>query len=76
MVWYMLISLMNFVVAGVQRTSKMWCSTGSLDGENEEKCDNMEDIDSFLGEKSDKREPQLQGVDPAKGWNFRGVHRV
>ncbi|XVF57552.1 hypothetical protein PTKIN_Ptkin06aG0214900 [Pterospermum kingtungense] len=65
------------LVAGVQRTSKMWCSTGSLDGGNEGKGGEMEEeIDNFLGEKPEKREPQLQGVDPAKGWNFRGVHRA
>ncbi|XVE89593.1 hypothetical protein DITRI_Ditri20bG0008500 [Diplodiscus trichospermus] len=66
------------LVAGVQRTSKMWCSTGSTDSEND-KCKNSEmeeDIDDFLGEKSDKREPLLQGVNPGKGWNYRGVHRA
>ncbi|XP_022742923.1 single-stranded DNA-binding protein, mitochondrial [Durio zibethinus] len=66
------------LVAGVQRASKMWCSTGSLDSENDEGKDGeIEDvIDDFLGDKSDKREPQLQGVNPGKGWNFRGVHKA
>ena len=71
--------LMSVVVAGVQRTSKMCFSTGSLDdGENDEgKVSEMEEeVDDFLDDKSDKREPQLQGVNPAKGWNFRGVHKV
>ncbi|XVF05992.1 hypothetical protein REPUB_Repub06bG0009500 [Reevesia pubescens] len=66
------------LVAGVQRTSKMWCSTGSSNGENDERKDDEleEEIDGILGDKSDKREPQLQGVNPGKGWNFRGVHKA
>ncbi|XWS64480.1 hypothetical protein CRYUN_Cryun05aG0007500 [Craigia yunnanensis] len=66
------------VVAGVQRTSKMWCSTGSLDSKNDEVkgSEIEEEIDDFLGGKSDKREPQPQGVNPGKGWNDRGVHKA
>ncbi|WRX15790.1 Primosome PriB/single-strand DNA-binding - like 3 [Theobroma cacao] len=63
---------------GVQRTSKLWCSTGSVGSENDEgKGDEMEEeIDDFLGNKSDKRQPMLQGVNPASGWNYRAVHRA
>ncbi|OMO96691.1 Primosome PriB/single-strand DNA-binding protein, partial [Corchorus capsularis] len=66
------------LVAGVQRTSKLWCSTDSLKGNNDEgKGDETEEeIDDFLVEKPAKREPQIQGVMPGKGWNFRGVHRA
>lgn len=62
------------VAAGVQRTSKMWYSTGSLDDSKNEEGQNKE-IDEILGDKP-KREPLLQGVRPGKGWNFRGVHKV
>ncbi|XVF31434.1 hypothetical protein REPUB_Repub16aG0145700 [Reevesia pubescens] len=66
------------LVECVQRTSKMWCSTGPLDSENgEEKGHEIEEeSDGFLGDKFEKREPKLQGVNPAKGWNFRGVYKA
>ncbi|XWS57463.1 hypothetical protein CRYUN_Cryun09bG0176100 [Craigia yunnanensis] len=76
--WHVITLLVNVVVVGVHRTSKMWFSTGSLDGENDEgKVSEMEEeIDDFLGKKSFKHEPQPQGVNPGKGWNYRGVHRA
>ncbi|KAL0422069.1 UNVERIFIED_CONTAM: Single-stranded DNA-binding protein, mitochondrial [Sesamum latifolium] len=65
---------------GLQGSSKVCFSTGSFDSGNDNDNDNaragggldIED-DDFLPERP---ELQLQGVDPRKGWNFRGVHRV
>lgn len=42
---------------------------------------NDSDHDATVGEEYDeildeKRELKAQGVDPRKGWNFRGVHKV
>ncbi|KAA3468719.1 single-stranded DNA-binding protein, mitochondrial isoform X1 [Gossypium australe] len=65
----------SLVAAGVQRTSKMWYSTGSLDDFENEEAKN-EEIDEILGDKPNRREPVLQGVRPGKGWNFRGVHKA
>lgn len=66
---------------GVQGSSKVFFSTGSLNSDNVNGADNegadagveINDED-FLPERPP--ELQLQGVDPRKGWNFRGVHRV
>ncbi|XP_040931034.1 single-stranded DNA-binding protein, mitochondrial isoform X3 [Gossypium hirsutum] len=65
----------SLVAAGVQRTSKMWYSTGSLDDFENEEAKN-EEIDEILGDKPNRREPLPQGVRPGKGWNFRGVHKA
>ncbi|XVF41818.1 hypothetical protein PTKIN_Ptkin01aG0311200 [Pterospermum kingtungense] len=56
----------------------MWCSSGSLDSENDEgKGSEMEEeIEGCTGERSEKREPQLQGVNPGKGLNYHGVHKA
>lgn len=43
----------------------------SFDDQYEEKND-IED-DDFI---DDKRKLEPQGVDPKKGWGFRGVHKV
>ncbi|KAK6915638.1 Primosome PriB/single-strand DNA-binding, partial [Dillenia turbinata] len=64
--------------AAVQRSSKLWHSTVSFDSDegkdNEgEKVNEEEDFDDFLGK---KKELQLQGVDPKRGWGFRGVHKL
>jgi len=40
-------------------------------GLNKEELD--DEFDDFLG---GRPELQLQGVDPSKGWGFRGVHKV
>lgn len=65
---------------GVQGRSKVFFSTGSFNSDNvngtgNEGADGGIEIneDDFL---PDRPELQLQGVDPRKGWNFRGVHRV
>ncbi|CAA0834666.1 Single-stranded DNA-binding protein-mitochondrial [Striga hermonthica] len=63
---------------GLQRTSKVFFSTGSsISGDDNDHVGtgpHLElDDDDFLPEKP---ELQLQGVDPRKGWNFRGVHRA
>ncbi|KAK6119055.1 hypothetical protein DH2020_047205 [Rehmannia glutinosa] len=65
-------------VMGLQGSSKVFFSTGSLnsgdDNDNVGGGRSLEiDDDDFLPERP---ELQLQGVDPRKGWNFRGVHRA
>ncbi|XP_008800031.1 single-stranded DNA-binding protein, mitochondrial [Phoenix dactylifera] len=55
---------------GICRGSQSWHSTMSFD-EYEGKND-IED-DSFI---DDNRELEPQGVDPKKGWGFRGVHKA
>ncbi|XP_047977537.1 single-stranded DNA-binding protein, mitochondrial-like [Salvia hispanica] len=61
-------NLPNFSTAAyLQRSSKVFFSTDSFNSAPE-----IEDAD-FL---SKRPELQLQGVDPRKGWNFRGVHRA
>ena len=63
------------VGVGLQRSLASCYSTASFNSDNEEgKNDKVEDeFDDLLG---DKRESRFQGVDPRKGWEFRGVHRV
>lgn len=53
--------------------SKLWCSTESVEGENEDGKSDKERVD-FLGKKGDVAQPH--GVDPRRGWDFRGVHKV
>ncbi|KAL6578939.1 hypothetical protein OROMI_009155 [Orobanche minor] len=65
-------------VMGVQGSSECFFSTGSInsgdDNDNVGAGHRLEiDDDDFLPERP---ELQLQGVDPRKGWNFRGVHRA
>ncbi|KAK4476718.1 hypothetical protein RD792_015878, partial [Penstemon davidsonii] len=62
--------------AGLRGSLKVSFSTGSFDNDNDKKGlgGGLEiDDDDFLPERP---ELQLQGVDPRKGWNFRGVHRA
>uniref|UniRef100_A0A803KNW2 Uncharacterized protein n=1 Tax=Chenopodium quinoa TaxID=63459 RepID=A0A803KNW2_CHEQI len=61
------------LLSGVQRSSKLCYSTGSPDGDNDgAKNGGADDFhDDFIPE---KRESIPQGVDPKRGWNFRGVH--
>ncbi|KAI4349923.1 hypothetical protein L6164_010464 [Bauhinia variegata] len=68
--------------AGVHRSWKLCYSTTPNESESgdhlnnnvEVKNDAMdEEMDDFLG---GKPELQLQGVDPKKGWGFRGVHKA
>ena len=66
---------------GVPRSGASWYSTSLSGGEYQPSQDNVApknealdgELDDFLGEKA---ELQLQGVDPKKGWGFRGVHKV
>lgn len=56
----------------------MYFSTGPLnsgdESDNRRAVGGLEiDYNDILPEKT---QLQLQGVDPRKGWNFRGVHRV
>lgn len=62
-------------MSGVQRSSKLWYSTASFGGDNSSaKNSEAEDFhDDFIPE---KRESIAQGVDPKRGWTFRGVHKV
>ncbi|KAF3961594.1 hypothetical protein ACB098_03G022500 [Castanea mollissima] len=63
------------LVVSMQGSSKSWYSTMSFDGDNDggKKDELEEDFDDLLG---DKTELQPQGVDPRRGWGFRGVHKA
>jgi len=67
--------LCMIVGVGLQRSLRSCYSTVSFNSDNEEgKNDKVEEeFDDLLG---DRRESRFQGVDPRKGWEFRGVHRV
>lgn len=64
-------------MVSLQRSSKALFSTGSFnadDNTDKDGADGLEiEDDNFHPQKP---ELQLQGVDPRRGWNFRGVHRV
>ncbi|KAL9450361.1 hypothetical protein AB3S75_012155 [Citrus x aurantiifolia] len=63
------------LVLGVQRSSKMWYSSGSFDGKNDDQ--NMDEVDDVFDDfVVEKQELQPQGVDPRRGWGFRGVHKA
>lgn len=55
------------VVISAERGSKSWFSTGPIDEGVEEEFEEIV---------SERPELQPHGVDPRKGWGFRGVHRV
>lgn len=62
-------------MVGVQKNSKAWYSTVSFDGgDGDGKNGEGEESDNDLV--TEKPNLQLQGVDPRKGWGFRGVHKV
>ncbi|XP_024028202.1 single-stranded DNA-binding protein, mitochondrial isoform X1 [Morus notabilis] len=65
------------LAAGAERSSKLWFSTESFGGENKEEGKNEaeEEYADLLGYKSET-ESKPQGVNPGKGWEFRGVHRA
>ncbi|KAL6278542.1 hypothetical protein ACE6H2_022143 [Prunus campanulata] len=65
------------LAVSVQRSSKLWCSSTSSDIGNDEtkKTEAVEDFDEILGDKKDSHF-QAQGVDPRRGWGFRGVHKA
>lgn len=71
-----MVILCMVLVISVQRSSKSWCSTVPFNTDNDDgkKDDVKEDFDDFLGEKVEELQPQ--GVDPRRGWGFRGVHKV
>ncbi|XP_023516115.1 single-stranded DNA-binding protein, mitochondrial [Cucurbita pepo subsp. pepo] len=62
-------------VASRQTSSKLWLSTSaSGSGIDVEKNNgDEEEYDDFF---NDKIELQPQGVDPRRGWGFRGVHKA
>lgn len=64
----------SFVISG-QEISKRLYSKGPFDDNNEETNNESVEIgdDDFL---KGRPEMELQGVDPRKGWNFRGVHKA
>ncbi|XP_042053964.1 single-stranded DNA-binding protein, mitochondrial-like [Salvia splendens] len=73
-----LLRLPNFSTAACsQRISKVFFSTDSFNSGNSPDKEGVDapeiEDDDFL---SERPELQLQGVDPRKGWNFRGVHRA
>lgn len=63
------------LVAGAQRGSKLWYSTVSFGGDNDggKTIEGEEFHDDIIPE---KRDVTPQGVDPRRGWNFRGVHKA
>lgn len=63
-------SLKSRLSLGFNRASQSWHSTVTFD-EFEEKNE-IED-DDFI---NDRKELDPQGVDPRKGWGFRGVHKA
>lgn len=61
--------MMGFVVACcVGGSSNAVYSTASSGSDND-----VDKVDDFI---PPKQELHLQGVDPGKGWDFRGVHKV
>ncbi|XP_028770848.1 single-stranded DNA-binding protein, mitochondrial [Neltuma alba] len=69
----------SYAVA-MQRSGRLWYSTSESDSDerlddNDNPKNNAfdEEVDDFLG---NQRDLQLQGVDPKRGWNFRGVHKA
>ncbi|KAB2630230.1 single-stranded DNA-binding protein [Pyrus ussuriensis x Pyrus communis] len=69
----------SLLAVGVQRSSKLWCSSIPSDsdiGNDDTKNNGAEDgFDDFIGAKKDVN-LQPQGVDPRRGWGFRGVHKA
>jgi len=62
-----LLVLLWCVAISAERGSKSWFSTGPIDEGVEE---------DFEENVTERPELQPHGVDPRKGWGFRGVHRV
>ncbi|KAL6132747.1 hypothetical protein ACLB2K_064986 [Fragaria x ananassa] len=60
------------LAVGGQRSSKLWYSSSSIDSKMKVAAE--EDVDDFLGGLKDVNQA-AQGVDPNRGWEFRGVHR-
>ncbi|XP_021898867.1 single-stranded DNA-binding protein, mitochondrial [Carica papaya] len=68
------ISSSSHLATSVQRSSNSWFSTETFDvgDRDENKTEVEEDFDDLLG----KPETQAHGVDPKRGWAFRGVHKA
>ncbi|MED6148109.1 hypothetical protein PIB30_050121 [Stylosanthes scabra] len=69
---------------GMARTGTPWYSTSLTERDNDEGSNDKvnddrryekldDEFDDFLGGKPDL---ELQGVDPKRGWGFRGVHKA
>ncbi|XP_027934720.1 single-stranded DNA-binding protein, mitochondrial [Vigna unguiculata] len=75
-------SLTSSSLGGVTRSGTLWYSTSPSGGEDDQPShDNgepkNEELDEGFDELLDGRpELQLQGVDPKRGWGFRGVHKA
>ncbi|XP_004309381.1 PREDICTED: single-stranded DNA-binding protein, mitochondrial [Fragaria vesca subsp. vesca] len=65
------------LAVGGQRSSKLGYSSSSTDSNTDDtkKVGAEEDIDDFLGGLKDV-DLAAQGVDPKRGWGFRGVHKA
>ncbi|XP_058754339.1 single-stranded DNA-binding protein, mitochondrial-like [Vicia villosa] len=63
--------------AAVPRSAAVWYSTLISETDVDQPSANKEELDGefddFLGGRPDL---QLQGVDPRRGWGFRGVHKA
>ncbi|KAK7392055.1 hypothetical protein VNO78_20481 [Psophocarpus tetragonolobus] len=75
-------ALTSSSLGGVPRNGTIWYSKSisggkddqpSHDNDGPKKEDLDEEFDDFLG---GRPELQLQGVDPKRGWGFRGVHKA
>ncbi|XP_061998722.1 uncharacterized protein LOC133716008 isoform X2 [Rosa rugosa] len=63
-------------VVGRQRSSKLWYSSSSTDNDTNDtkKVGAEEDFYDFL-RWLERYEMEAQGVDPKRGWGFRGMHK-
>ena len=61
----------------MQGNFKLCYSSGPFDNDHDKEDNSDHDLEiedgDFLPEKP---ELQVQGVDPKRGWNYRGVHKV
>lgn len=73
------------LASGLYEEAQSCHSSGPIDSDhdNEGNYDRCLEFDDFFYDDDDdddflfkKPELQVQGVDPKKGWNFRGVHKV
>ncbi|CAN6476043.1 unnamed protein product [Victoria cruziana] len=66
-------SPLNSNCFGVQSGARLSYSTISYEEFEEVHSDGTNDVEELI---PNKREIQPQGVDPKRGWSFRGVHRA
>lgn len=64
----------SFVASG-QASSKLWLSTGASESDRDVDENNGEE-EEYDESFNDKIELQPQGVDPRRGWGYRGVHKA